>query len=41
VTALMAYAMFDERLDAVAIAGMVVIVVAVALARPAARPDAA
>ena len=41
VTALMAFAMFDERLDAVAIAGMVVIVVAVALARPAARPDAA
>jgi drug/metabolite transporter (DMT)-like permease len=41
VTALMAYAMFDERLDAVAIAGMAVIVVAVALARPAARPDPA
>jgi drug/metabolite transporter (DMT)-like permease len=41
VTALMAFAMFDERLDAVAIAGMAVIVVAVALARPAARPDPA
>ena len=41
VTALMAFAMFDERLDAVAIAGMAVIVVAVALARPAARPDSA
>jgi len=41
VTALMAYAMFDERLDAVAIAGMAVIVVAVALARPAARPGPA
>ena len=36
VTAVMAFAMFGERLDAVAIAGMVLIVVAVALARPAA-----
>jgi len=35
VTALMAFAMFGERLDAVAIAGMAVIVVAVAMARPA------
>jgi drug/metabolite transporter (DMT)-like permease len=34
VTALMAFALFDERLDAPAIAGMAVIVVAVALARP-------
>jgi drug/metabolite transporter (DMT)-like permease len=34
VTAVMAFAMFGERLDAVAIAGMVLIVVAVALARP-------
>lgn len=34
VTAAMAYVLFDERLDAVAIAGMVVIMVAVALARP-------
>jgi drug/metabolite transporter (DMT)-like permease len=34
VTAVMAFAMFDERLDALAIAGMVLIVVAVALARP-------
>jgi drug/metabolite transporter (DMT)-like permease len=36
VTALMAFLLFDERLDAAAIAGMVVIAVAVALARPAA-----
>jgi drug/metabolite transporter (DMT)-like permease len=36
VTALMAFAMFGERLDALAVAGMVVIVVAVAMARPAA-----
>jgi len=36
VTALMAFAMFGERLDAVAIAGMALIVVAVALARPGA-----
>jgi drug/metabolite transporter (DMT)-like permease len=36
VTALMAFAMFGERLDALAIAGMAVIVVAVAMARPAA-----
>jgi len=36
VTAVMAFAMFGERLDAVAIAGMVLIVVAVALARPGA-----
>jgi drug/metabolite transporter (DMT)-like permease len=35
VTAVMAFAMFGERLDAVAIAGMALIVVAVALARPA------
>jgi drug/metabolite transporter (DMT)-like permease len=35
VTALMAFAMFGERLDAVAIAGMAVIVLAVALSRPA------
>jgi len=39
VTALMAYFLFDERLDAVQVAGMAVIVVAVAMARPAARPD--
>jgi multidrug transporter EmrE-like cation transporter len=32
----MAFAMFGERLDALAVAGMVVIVVAVAMARPAA-----
>ena len=38
VTALMAWLLFDERLDALAIAGMAVIAVAVALARP---PDAA
>jgi multidrug transporter EmrE-like cation transporter len=31
----MAFAMFGERLDAVAIAGMALIVVAVAMARPA------
>ena len=36
VTAVMAFAMFGERLDAVAIAGMALIVVAVALARPGA-----
>ena len=34
VTATMAYFLFDERLDAAAIAGMVVIMVAVAMARP-------
>ena len=34
VTAVMAFAMFGERLDATAIAGMALIVVAVALARP-------
>ena len=34
VTAVMAFAMFGERLDAVAVAGMVLIVVAVVLARP-------
>ena len=34
VTATMAYVLFDERLDAAAIAGMVVIMVAVAMARP-------
>jgi drug/metabolite transporter (DMT)-like permease len=37
VTAVMAYFLFDERLDAVAITGMVVIVVAVAMARPSAE----
>jgi drug/metabolite transporter (DMT)-like permease len=36
VTAVMAYFLFDERLDAIAISGMAVIVVAVAMARPAA-----
>jgi drug/metabolite transporter (DMT)-like permease len=42
VTAAMAWLLFGERLDAMAIVGMVVIVVAVALARPAPqRPDAA
>lgn len=35
VTALMAWLLFDERLDALAFAGMAVIAVAVALARPA------
>jgi drug/metabolite transporter (DMT)-like permease len=35
VTALMAYFLFDERLDAIQIAGMAIIVVAVAMARPA------
>jgi drug/metabolite transporter (DMT)-like permease len=34
VTAVMAYFLFDERLDAVQIAGMAIIVVAVAMARP-------
>ena len=34
VTALMAWVLFDERMDAIAIAGMVLIAVAVALARP-------
>jgi drug/metabolite transporter (DMT)-like permease len=34
VTATMAYVLFDERLDAAAIAGMVVIMVAVAMSRP-------
>jgi drug/metabolite transporter (DMT)-like permease len=34
VTALMAWLLFDERMDAIAVAGMVVIAVAVALARP-------
>jgi drug/metabolite transporter (DMT)-like permease len=34
VTALMAWALFDERLDGIAIAGMVVIAIAVALSRP-------
>jgi drug/metabolite transporter (DMT)-like permease len=34
VTSLMAYAFFDEQLDALAIVGMVLIAVAVALARP-------
>jgi drug/metabolite transporter (DMT)-like permease len=34
VTALMTFALFDERLDALAIAGMVVIAIAVALSRP-------
>ena len=38
VTALMAWALFDERLDWLAIAGMVVIAVAVALSRPPAEP---
>jgi drug/metabolite transporter (DMT)-like permease len=37
VTALMAFLLFDERLDAPALAGMTVIVVAVAMARPPAR----
>ncbi|HEX4884866.1 MAG TPA: EamA family transporter [Casimicrobiaceae bacterium] len=44
VTALMAFALFDERLDALALGGMAVIVVAVALARapaPAATASAA
>ena len=42
VTAAMAWLLFGERLDAMAIVGMVVIVVAVALARPAPqRPDVA
>ena len=36
VTAVMAYFLFDERLDAVQIAGMAIIVVAVAMARPTA-----
>jgi len=34
VTALMAWLLFDERLDPLALIGMVVIVAAVALARP-------
>jgi drug/metabolite transporter (DMT)-like permease len=34
VTALMAWLLFDERLDAAAFAGMAVIAVAVALSRP-------
>jgi drug/metabolite transporter (DMT)-like permease len=34
VTALMAWALFDERMDMLAIAGMVLIAIAVALARP-------
>jgi drug/metabolite transporter (DMT)-like permease len=38
VTALMAWALFGETLDAWALAGMVVIAVAVALGRP--RPPA-
>jgi drug/metabolite transporter (DMT)-like permease len=41
VTALMAWLLFDERLDAVALAGMVVIVAAVALSRPPAPRPAA
>ena len=40
VTALMAWLLFDERLDALAIAGMGVIAVAVMLARPAERASA-
>lgn len=38
VTALLAWVLFDERLDAVAMAGMAVIVIAVALVRPRASP---
>ena len=38
VTALMAWVLFGERMDALAFAGMAVIALAVALARPPARP---
>jgi drug/metabolite transporter (DMT)-like permease len=41
VTAVMAFAMFGEHLDAVAISGMALIVVAVVLARPATPPAGA
>jgi drug/metabolite transporter (DMT)-like permease len=40
VTALLAWLLFDERLDAAALAGLAVIVVAVALSRPAAASPA-
>ena len=40
VTALMAWVLFDERLDWLAIAGMAVIAIAVALSRPPAQPPA-
>ena len=40
VTALMAWVLFDERLDGLAIAGMAVIVIAVALSRPPASAPA-
>lgn len=41
VTALMAFALFDERLDGLAIAGMALIAVAVVMARPPDAPPAA
>jgi drug/metabolite transporter (DMT)-like permease len=41
VTALMAWLLFDERLDWIALAGMVVIAVAVALSRPPTLPPTA